>query len=105
MLTFTLIAAFLSGTAYALPSLQSRQNGACGALGSLTSYDNATDFSLAAWNTTLPNSNNTGVPLVLASNNVNSNPQASTILAVSVSSHIAAVIEDGPTTIDVCIVP
>lgn len=62
----TLVGVFFTAC-QALPTLESRQlpGPGCEGLG-IGSFNTASNFTLAAWNKTLPNANSTGVPLVLA---------------------------------------
>ncbi|KAF9810265.1 hypothetical protein IEO21_07033 [Rhodonia placenta] len=86
MLAAALVSALVSAAA-AAPNLAVRQSGSppCYGLGGLHVYENLSNFTLSALNTTLPNANSTGAPLVLASNNVNWIPAASTVLATYAS--------------------
>ncbi|KAI0692696.1 hypothetical protein C8T65DRAFT_669343 [Cerioporus squamosus] len=56
--------AFAATATVALPAAKRDLAPSCNLLGG-GAFDTATNFTLAAWNTTLPNANNTGVPLVL----------------------------------------
>ncbi|RDX40628.1 hypothetical protein OH76DRAFT_1412848 [Lentinus brumalis] len=56
--------AFAAAATVALPAAKRDLAPSCNLLGG-GAFDTATNFTLAAWNTTLPNANNTGVPLVL----------------------------------------
>ena len=56
--------AFAATAAVALPAVKRDLAPSCNLLGG-GAFDTAQNFTLAAWNTTLPNANNTGVPLVL----------------------------------------
>ena len=53
-----------TAAAVALPAAKRDLAPSCNLLGG-GAFDTAQNFTLAAWNTTLPNANNTGVPLVL----------------------------------------
>jgi len=76
MLALTLISTVLTATAYALPSLQGRQSSnPCAGVGGLSVTDNASNFTLAALNTTLSNSNSSGAPLLLAGTTTGNVPQ------------------------------
>ncbi|KAI0962655.1 hypothetical protein AcV7_001450 [Taiwanofungus camphoratus] len=66
MFAFTLLPLAFAAAAVAFPTLNLRQDQAAGCTG-LTSPSNALgSFTITAINTTLPNANSTGVPLVLA---------------------------------------
>jgi hypothetical protein len=56
----------LATTSLAMPAARQVAPGPCANFGS-AGFDNANNFTLAAVNTTLPNANTTGAPLVLGS--------------------------------------
>lgn len=63
------------------------------------------DFTLAAWNTTMPNTNTTGAPLVLGFDSAVEGAEFY-VLSVSLSSTAnCVVIADSHTTVDLRIVP
>ena len=70
---FALFAASVS----AVPALSTRQTGAsCAGLGDGSTDSPAYNFTLAAYNLTLPNANSTGAPLVLGYGRTSTSPVA-----------------------------
>ncbi|KZT67945.1 hypothetical protein DAEQUDRAFT_728460 [Daedalea quercina L-15889] len=66
MFTFSAIIASLATSVWAIPALNTRQTGAsCAGFGSGSTDSPGYNFTLTAHNTTLPNTNSTGVPLIL----------------------------------------
>lgn len=86
MFALASLLAFLAATASALPTLRVRQQGAsCAGLADGSTDSPSYNFTLAAVNTTLPNANSTGAPLVLGWGPSGTSPAASAwSLSVSV---------------------
>ncbi|KAI0933310.1 hypothetical protein AcV7_004817 [Taiwanofungus camphoratus] len=86
MFVLTVLPVFLAASSSAMPTLSTHQSGPCTGLGQ-DAYDTASDFTLTAYNLTLPNANTTGAPLVLGSGPAGTSGQASVAVLVTYASY------------------